>query len=160
MCLLPVPTKILTYAINKEKGALSRHTLMGAGVGGTHLFLALVIRPLTTHPFRDGAPFLLLIDTSNIRALSTFLPRTTYERFSYPNPFLFAYLWPPGGIKEKSPTARPIPTREDRGDVEGNFAKRNARSVAVKIERRRKINRITRKLTDPHERLGPSRSER
>ena len=33
------------------------------GGGGTHLLLALVIRPLTTHPFRDGAPFLLLIGT-------------------------------------------------------------------------------------------------
>ena len=27
------------------------------------MLLALVILPLTTHPFRDGAPFLLLIET-------------------------------------------------------------------------------------------------
>ena len=33
------------------------------GGGRTHLLLALVIRPLTTHPFRDGEPFLLLIET-------------------------------------------------------------------------------------------------
>ena len=33
------------------------------GGGGTHLLLALAIWPLTTHPFRDGAPFLLLIET-------------------------------------------------------------------------------------------------
>ena len=40
------------------------------GGGGTRLLLALVIWPLTTHPFRDGPPFLLLIlDTSNIWAL-------------------------------------------------------------------------------------------
>ena len=31
--------------------------------GGTHLLLALVISSLTTHPFRDGAPFLLLVQT-------------------------------------------------------------------------------------------------
>ena len=30
---------------------------------GTHVLLALVIVPLTMHPFRDGAPFLLLIET-------------------------------------------------------------------------------------------------
>ena len=33
------------------------------GERGTHLLLALVISPLTTHPFRDGAPFLLLVET-------------------------------------------------------------------------------------------------
>ena len=33
------------------------------GRGRTHLLLALVIWPLTTHPFRDGAPFLLLRET-------------------------------------------------------------------------------------------------
>ena len=33
---------------------------MGGG-GRTHLLLALVLSPLTTYPFRDGAPFLLLI---------------------------------------------------------------------------------------------------
>ena len=29
------------------------------GGGRTHELLALVVRPLTTHPFRDAAPFLL-----------------------------------------------------------------------------------------------------
>ena len=33
------------------------------GGGRTRLLLALVIWPLTTHPFRDGVPFLLLIET-------------------------------------------------------------------------------------------------
>ena len=32
--------------------------------GRTYLLLALVMWSLTTHPFRDGAPFLLLIETS------------------------------------------------------------------------------------------------
>ena len=35
----------------------------GEGSGGTHLLLVIVICPLTTQPFRDGAPFLLLIET-------------------------------------------------------------------------------------------------
>ena len=34
----------------------------GGGWGNSHFVLALVISPLTTHPFRDGALFLLLID--------------------------------------------------------------------------------------------------
>ena len=34
--------------------------------GGTHLLLALVLGPLTTHPFRDGAPFLPLTETPPI----------------------------------------------------------------------------------------------
>ena len=34
-----------------------------AGGGGTHLLLALVIWPLTTHPFRDRALFLLVVET-------------------------------------------------------------------------------------------------
>ena len=36
---------------------------MRGGGGLLICCLALVIRPLTTHPFRDGAPFLLLIET-------------------------------------------------------------------------------------------------
>ena len=31
--------------------------------GGTHLSLALIVLPLTTHPFRGGASFLLLAET-------------------------------------------------------------------------------------------------
>ena len=45
-----------------------------------NLLLALVMSPLTTHPFRDGAPFLLPIDTSNIWAI-----------------FMFSLYW--GGVK-------------------------------------------------------------
>ena len=36
---------------------------LGGGEGRTHLFLAFVSQPLTTYPFRDGAPFLLLTET-------------------------------------------------------------------------------------------------
>ena len=40
---------------------------------GTHFFLAVVIKPLTTHSVRDGAPFVVLIEkSSNFWALSTF----------------------------------------------------------------------------------------
>ena len=35
----------------------------GGGGGRTHVLLAFVIGPLTTHPFRDGAPFLYPIET-------------------------------------------------------------------------------------------------
>ena len=42
-----------------EIGKGLRVSLMGGG--RTHLLLALVIWSLTTHPFPDGAPFLLLI---------------------------------------------------------------------------------------------------
>ena len=35
----------------------------GGEVGRTHSLRALVIWPLTTHSFRDGAPFLLLTET-------------------------------------------------------------------------------------------------
>ena len=34
--------------------------MLREGRGRTHVLLALVIWPLTTHPFRDGAPFLLV----------------------------------------------------------------------------------------------------
>ena len=52
-------------------GHTNRHGLLGVGGEGggggggrTHLLLASVISPLTTHPFRDGAPLLLLMETS------------------------------------------------------------------------------------------------
>ena len=35
----------------------------GCGGGQIHFLLALAIRPLITYPFRDGAPFMLLIGT-------------------------------------------------------------------------------------------------
>ena len=37
--------------------------MLREGRGRTHVLLALVIWPLTTHPFREGVPFLLLIET-------------------------------------------------------------------------------------------------
>ena len=46
-------------------------TLLDGG-GRAYLFVA-CLGYLTAHPFRDGAPFLLLIDTSNIWALVAFL---------------------------------------------------------------------------------------
>ena len=54
------------------------YTTGGRG-GRTHLLLAVVvIEPLTTHPFRDGAPFLLLIETPPTLGLSRrFFPYTT-----------------------------------------------------------------------------------
>ena len=48
----------------------------GEGRGGArrgeriHLFLAFVIWPLTTQTFRDGAPFLLLVETPPTVGLS------------------------------------------------------------------------------------------
>ena len=42
----------------------------GGEGGGTHVLLALVICPLTMHPFRDEAPFLLLIETPPTFGLS------------------------------------------------------------------------------------------
>ena len=50
----------------------------GSEVGGrAHSLATLVNWPLTTHPFGDGAPFLLLIDTSAIWALVTSLSYIT-----------------------------------------------------------------------------------
>ena len=46
------------------------------GGGGTHLLLAFASWPLTTHPSRDVAPFLLLIETPlNIWALIAFFSK-------------------------------------------------------------------------------------
>ena len=59
----------LYIRVPKEANGCTATSERGGGEGGwggggrTHLLLALVIRPLTTHPFRDGAPFLLLIGT-------------------------------------------------------------------------------------------------
>ena len=49
---------------------------------------------LTTHLFPDGAPFLPLIDTSNIWALITFFPYVTYKLYAYLIPLLSRRLWP------------------------------------------------------------------
>ena len=51
--------------VNGEDGYWAEERGGGEGGGGgrTHLLLALVILPLTTHLFRAGAPFLLLLET-------------------------------------------------------------------------------------------------
>ena len=52
----------------------------GRGRGRTYLLLALLFRPLTTHPFQDGAPFPFLIETPpNVRVLSTFGTITVHQ---------------------------------------------------------------------------------
>ena len=40
------------------------------GTGRAFLMLALVIRPLTKHPLRDGAPFLLLAEYTYLQHLA------------------------------------------------------------------------------------------
>ena len=68
----------------------------GGGGGSLHHWLHIsVVWPLTRHPFRDGAPFLLQIDTSNIWALDTLFPYVTNKPFAYPIPVLFCRLQPP-----------------------------------------------------------------
>ena len=46
----------------------SRMTIVETGGGRIRVLLALVIGPSTTHPFRDGALFLLVIDTFSVWA--------------------------------------------------------------------------------------------
>ena len=55
----------------RDSGSLTcsstrRYETGGGGDERTHLLLALVVSSLTTHPFRDGAPLLLLIETPPI----------------------------------------------------------------------------------------------
>ena len=67
----------------------------GGRGGRTHLLLALVIWPLTTHPFRDGAPFLPLIETPlAIWALIRFFHILHRKVFAQPIPALFRRLRP------------------------------------------------------------------
>ena len=65
------------------------------GRAGVPLAL-LVIWPLTNHPFRGGAPFLLLIETPPTfwRSLR-FFPYVTSKPFAYLIPFPLRRLWPP-----------------------------------------------------------------
>ena len=64
--------------------------------GHTHFLLALVICPFTTHPFRDGTPFLLLVETHPAFGRSLrFVRILRKKRFAYLIPFLFRLLWPP-----------------------------------------------------------------
>ena len=63
----------------------------GGGEGRTRLLLDLVLSPLTTHPFRDGAPFLLLTETPpTFGCLFTLLPRITHKKKK--NVFCLSYL--------------------------------------------------------------------
>ena len=60
----------------------------GGEVGRTHSLRALVIWPLTTHSFRDGAPFLLLTETPPTfgRSLRFFHVLIETVCLSYPRP--------------------------------------------------------------------------
>ena len=60
----------------------------GGGRGGrTPLLLALINWPLTTHPFRDGAPFLFLLERPIFgRSVSAFLSYVTYAVLSLSHP--------------------------------------------------------------------------
>ena len=56
--------------------------------GGPHLMLALVIWLLTTHRFRDNAPFVLLIEASStFGRFQRFFPVLLFF-FAYPNSFV------------------------------------------------------------------------
>ena len=57
-----IPGSIIASAGNGACLSLESGT-GGRGAGRTHLLLTLIIWPLTTHPVRDEAPFLLLIET-------------------------------------------------------------------------------------------------
>ena len=50
-------------AVNPKAISRARGLAVGGEASRTHLLLVFVIRPFTTHPFRDGAPFLLLVET-------------------------------------------------------------------------------------------------
>ena len=77
-------------AITAGGGFVGRADSRCSGRGEAYSFIAcLVICRLTTHPFRDGAPFLLQIETHHQHwALITFFPYMTRKHFplSYPLP--------------------------------------------------------------------------
>ena len=56
------------------------------------LRLALVVRPVTTHPSRDGAPFLLPTEISNVRTLRACLSHNNKKLFFFPSYLL--PVWP------------------------------------------------------------------
>ena len=71
-------------------------TCTGVGGGRNNLLLALVVWPLTTRPFRDGAPFLLLIEATRTFGRSLrFFPYITLFFFAFLIPTLFRRLWAP-----------------------------------------------------------------
>ena len=80
----------------KQKG--KRKGEGAPGGGRTYLLLALVIWPLTKRPFRDGAPFLPLIETPPTfgRSLRRFhVLHTLVLCLLVLSPFLFGRLYPP-----------------------------------------------------------------
>ena len=66
----------------------------GGGRRRTNLLLAfLVIWPLTTHPFRDGAAVLLLMETPPTFGLTAFFSCFSWKLFACRFPFLFRLFW-------------------------------------------------------------------
>ena len=78
------------------QGGQSGRVCWGRGAGRTHLLLALVIGLLTMYPSRDGAPFLLLIETAPTFGRSVrFFHILHGKLFVYLLSFLFGRLSPP-----------------------------------------------------------------
>ena len=102
-CEATKPPELMSHGETERKPTRGSKTLAleatatfpTGGGEGTHLLLALVIWPLTTHPFRDGAPFLLLIDASNIFGRSLRFFPCYVETFCLSRPL-------PGGCKNAS----------------------------------------------------------
>ena len=69
----------------------------GGGEAGEYSFVACLwsFEPLTTHPFRDGAPFPHLIETPPISGRSERFFHILREENDYLISFLFARSWPP-----------------------------------------------------------------
>ena len=57
---LSVQVKLVEDRLGRTLDPVSVGVPSAHGVGHTHLLLALVVWPMTTHPVRDGAPLLLL----------------------------------------------------------------------------------------------------
>ena len=92
---LPVCHRIVyRYAReNSTSGALCRVFFWlrkGLEVGGAHFSAALVIWPLPTHPFWDGLPFLLLLETH-----ATFLGARCVSFFLIFHNIVFSLILPP-----------------------------------------------------------------
>ena len=60
-CTLALPKLVTVYSYTGW--SFVPFYTWGGGGRAYSLLLGLVLRPLTTHPFQDGAPFLLLIET-------------------------------------------------------------------------------------------------
>lgn len=66
--------------------------MRGRGRGRTPLFIALVLWPLTTHPFQAGASFLLVLETPPVFGRSFIFPHSVFSNVAH---LLFRCLWPP-----------------------------------------------------------------